>query len=197
MWIRILLGLLVVRAVLAAPSGPTFSNPQIGLQFKAPAEAILVTDPARLDEILKKGSQVSRIDLEAVGQAKLGLQFLVTWKNLIKKPFTPNINLLTEALPSPINDNQYLEANLKGLGASMQDMQLVSRGKSRQIGGRKFFILEWKATMGTGRAHIRNYLRVNPKRKLGYVITLTDLAERKGANFPKLEKLLGGFQFSD
>lgn len=196
-WMRLLLALLVISAALAAPAGPIFSNSKIGLVFKAPAEAILVTDPARLEEILKKGSQLTGIRLKTIGQERLGLQFVVTWKGLIKKPFTPNINLLTEALPAAMDDKQYVAANVKGLGASMQDLEMISQGKSRPIGGKTFYMLEWKATMGAGRAHIRNYLHVNPKHKLAYVITLTDLAERKGANFAKMEKLLGGFQFSD
>jgi hypothetical protein len=197
-WILAFLWLLVLPLAMPAKplQGQQFANPTLGIRYQAPPGALLVTDPKTLEIVMTKGFQVAHIRPTTTQEKALGLQFVVTWKGMVRPPFAPNVNFLTEALPRPMTDAQYLRANVRTLGATMQDFKLISQGQPRPIGGRKFFCLEWQATMGTGRAHVRNYLRVNPRSHRAYVITLTDLAQRKGANFAKLEKLLAGFRFS-
>ncbi|MBT9584672.1 hypothetical protein IV102_15115 [bacterium] len=196
-WIRLFLLLLLSLESLARPTGQLFTNTAIGVRYRGPADSLVVTNPKTLDKFLTKGANYTKIPLTVTQQKTMGLQFMVTWKWMVKPAFTANVDLVTEPLTTPISDVQFLRHNVRSLGASMQGLKMISQGQTRKIGGRKFFRLEWEANMGTYRARVRTYLRVNTKKNMAYLITLSDRAERKGANFPKLEKLLVGFHFSD
>jgi len=167
----IVLLLILSCATAELPSTPTFTEPEIPVNYTTYTDELQLfrisypseweIPPASLADIKQAASDYLKSVDSDLPLEKATYLFVVGKQAM--GGYNPNVSIAVESLPQGVlTHEQMVEATLRGIITSVEDYMLVSRSKTT-VGDREATIVDLEVTLsGKGRYHVlQMYILVN------------------------------------
>lgn len=195
------LAVLVGSAAAQAPQPKsprirTFTEPLFGISVTYPARLHFRRDPAltkRVRDAAKKLPELTPGMGDALFTPNVGIQFFISIPpTAAKVAFDANLNLATEKVPSHpaiTNMAQYVEVAGRTLKRVAPDAKSAYTPVEVKLGSRTWMRTLTFGTLGGNKLLFLQYAHFDPKTRMAYMITITELASRDLSNVAVLEQV--------
>ena len=174
----------------------TFTDPVFGITVTYPTRLHFLRDAAltrRIREAAKKLPEFTPEGQAAMQSQSVGIQFYVmTHPAGAAVPFNANLNVTTERVPPDptIQTNaQYARIAAGMLKRAIPNAKSAYEPVEVKLGKRTWARALTFGTLGGNKLLFLQYMHFDPKTRIAYVITITDLASRDLASVAALEQV--------